>query len=51
MDKMTISQLYDQLLSDKEWQNPETGKLFFPAYMFSYVPTQDYVIRKVIEEL
>jgi hypothetical protein len=51
MDKMTISQLYDQLLSDKEWQNPETGKLFFPAYIFSYDPTQEYVIRKEIEDL
>ena len=51
MSKMTISDLYDQLLSDKEWQNPETGKLFFPAYIFTYPPEEEYQVREEIEGL
>jgi hypothetical protein len=51
MSKMTISELYDRLLSNKEWQDPETGKLFFPAYIFTYPPEDEYQIRKEVENL
>ena len=29
--ELTISEFYDTLLTDKEFQEPETGNLFFPA--------------------
>ncbi len=48
---MTISEFYDLLLSDKDFQNPETGKLFFPAYIFTYNPEDEYEVRKEIEGL
>jgi hypothetical protein len=51
MSKMTIAELYDRLLSNKEWQDPETGKLFFPAYIFTYPPENEYQIRNDVEEL
>jgi hypothetical protein len=51
MDKMTISDFYDQLLSDKEFQEPETGNLFFPAYIYQYDSKDEYNIRKQIRNL
>lgn len=51
MSNMTISDFYDRLLSDKEWQDPETGKLFFPSYIFTYDPAAEYQIRKEILNL
>jgi hypothetical protein len=51
MANMTISDLYDELLSDKEWQDPLTGNLFFPAYIFTYPPENEYSIRVEIEGL
>ena len=51
MDKITISKFYDLILSDKEFQIPETGDLFFPAYIYTYNPKDEYAIRKEIENL
>ena len=51
MADMTISEFYDELLSDKEFQNPETGKLFFPTYIFTYNHEKEYEIRKEIDGL
>ena len=51
MAEMTVSEFYDELLSDKEFQNPETGKLFFPTYIFTYNHEKEYEIRKEIEGL
>jgi len=48
MTKMTISDFYDKLLSDKEFQDPATGNLFFPAYIFPYDPKEEYEVRKQI---
>ena len=48
---MTISEFYEILLSDKDFQNPETGKLFFPAYIFTYNPEDEYEVRKEIKGL
>lgn len=44
---MTISELYD-LLCDEAFQNPDTGSLFFPAYMYVYDPEKEYEIRDEI---
>lgn len=48
---MTISDLYDLLLSNKEFQNPDTGNLFFPAYVFTYNPADEYAVREEILHL
>jgi len=47
---MTISNLFEEL-SDKDFQDPATGNLFFPAYIYTYDPGQEYKIRKDIENL
>lgn len=44
---MTIKELYD-LLCDKSFQDPATGYLFFPAYMYLYDPEKEYEIRQEI---
>lgn len=44
---MTIKELYD-LLCDKSFQDPATGYLFFPAYMYVYEPEDEYSIREEI---
>ncbi len=51
MAKMTISDFYEKLLSDKEFQDPATGNLFFPAYIFTYDASDEYKIRKEILNL
>jgi hypothetical protein len=51
MGEMTISDLYDKLLSDKEFQDPATGNLFFPAYIYTYDPEFEYDIREQILDL
>ena len=48
MPKMSISDFYERLLTDKEFQEPETGNLFFPAYIYQYDPKEEYSIRKQI---
>lgn len=47
---MTISNLFEEL-ADKDFQDPNTGNLFFPAYIYTYDPGQEYKIRKEIENL
>jgi hypothetical protein len=44
---MTITELYNQL-SDKDFQDHQTGNLFFPAYMYLYKPELEYEIEKEI---
>lgn len=51
MSKLTISEFYDTLLTDKEFQEPETGNLFFPAYIYQYDSKNEYKIREEIVEL
>jgi hypothetical protein len=51
MSKMSISDFYERLLIDKEFQEPETGNLFFPAYIYQYDPKEEYSIRKQILNL
>lgn len=45
--QMTITELYERL-SDKDFQDPETGSLFFHAYMYVYDPEKEYQIRNEI---
>lgn len=47
---MTIKALYD-LLCDKSFQDPATGYLFFPAYMYLYDPETEYQIRREIQTM
>lgn len=41
---INIDKLYDHL-ADKGFQEPDTGNLFFPAYIYSYAPEKEYEIR------
>jgi len=45
-----IDKIYD-LMSDKGFQEPRTGNLFFPAYIYTYPPEEEYEIRKQIDLL
>lgn len=47
---MTINELYD-LLCDENFQDPSTGNLFFPAYMYMYDPAKEYMIREEISKM
>jgi hypothetical protein len=47
---MTISELYDQL-SDKDFQDHQTGNLFFPAYMYTYNPELEYEIEEQLLDI
>ncbi len=47
---MTIADLFEEL-SNKDFQDPETGTLFFPSYIYTYDPTKEYQIREEIEDL
>jgi hypothetical protein len=42
---INIDKLYD-LMADKGFQEPDTGNLFFPAYIYTYQPEQEYEIRE-----
>ena len=44
---MTITELYN-ILADKDFQDPWTGNLFFPAYMYVYDETKEYEIEQEI---
>lgn len=37
-------------MSDKSFQDPRTGNLFFPAYIYTYPPANEYEIRDKIEQ-
>ena len=47
---MTITELHNQLC-DKDFQNHQTGNLFFPAYMYMYNPEMEYQVEKEILEI
>ncbi len=47
---MTITELYNQLC-DKDFQNHQTGNLFFPAYMYMYNPEQEDAVEKEILDI
>ena len=47
---MTITELFDKLC-DKDFQDHQTGNLFFPAYMYTYKPEEEYKIEKEIIEI
>ena len=44
---MTITELYTQL-ENKDFQDHQTGNLFFPAYMYMYDAQKEYEIDKEI---
>ncbi|GAA4399036.1 hypothetical protein GCM10023187_10330 [Nibrella viscosa] len=46
----TFEKLY-QKLTDATFQDPATGNLFFPVYLFTYDPTQEYAVRTQIDAL
>lgn len=47
---MTIPELYKQL-EDKDFQDHQTGNLFFPAYMYMYDPEREYEVDAEILEI
>lgn len=47
---MTITELYNQL-ADKDFQDHQTGNLFFPAYMYLYDPEKEYEIDAEILDI
>lgn len=47
---MKLADLFEEL-SKKDFQNPDSGNLFFPAYIYCYDPIEEYQIRKEIQEL
>jgi hypothetical protein len=47
---MTITELYEQLC-DVDFQNHETGNLFYPAYMYMYNPELEYDIDREILDI
>ena len=47
---MILSELFDEL-SNKHFQHPDSGNLFFPAYIYTYNPSDEYKIRDEINEL
>ena len=47
---INIDKIFD-LMADKEFQNPNTGNLFFPAYVYTYPPENEYEIRGQIDLL
>lgn len=44
---ISVDKIYD-LMADKGFQEPRTGNLFFPAYIYTYPPEQEYEIREQI---
>lgn len=47
---MTITELYTQL-SDKDFQDYQTGNLFYPAYMYMYNIENEYEIENEIIDI
>lgn len=47
---MTVTELYNQL-SNKDFQDHQTGNLFFPAYMYMYDATNEYEIDREILDI
>lgn len=44
---INIDKLYN-LMADRGFQEPRTGNLFFPAYIYTYPPEDEYTIREQI---
>lgn len=44
---INIDKIYD-LMADRGFQEPRTGNLFFPAYIYTYPPEEEYEIREQI---
>ena len=40
-----------ELLSEQEFKNPDTGLLFFPVYIYTYSPKDEFEMRKEILKL
>lgn len=49
MTKIDFDKIFE-LLSDKSFQDPRTGNLFFPAYIYTYPPAEEYEIRDKIKQ-
>lgn len=47
---MTITELYKQL-SNKDFQDHQTGNLFFPAYMYMYNAEKEYEVDREILDI
>jgi len=47
---MTITELYEKL-ADKDFQEPDTGNLFWPTYMYLYKPEDEYHFRAEIANI
>lgn len=47
---MTITELYHKL-ANKDFQDYNTGKLFWPVYMYGYEPKEEYNIRREIQDI
>ncbi len=47
---MTIAELYEKL-ANKNFQDPDTGNLFWHTYMYLYKPETEYSIRKEVENI
>jgi hypothetical protein len=45
---INVDKLFD-LMADKGFQEPRTGNLFFPAYIYTYPSQYEYQIREKIE--
>jgi len=42
---MILADLFDKL-SQEHFQHPDSGNLFFPAYIYTYEPSKEYQIRE-----
>ena len=49
MTKIDFDKIFE-LLSDKSFQNHRTGNLFFPAYIYTYKPEEEYEVREKIDQ-
>ncbi|MFA9187568.1 BREX protein BrxB domain-containing protein [Flavobacterium magnesitis] len=47
---LNSNKLFD-LMTDKGFQEPRTGNLFFPVYIYTYEPAEEYEMRKEISLL
>jgi hypothetical protein len=47
---MTVAELYLKL-ANKDFQDYNTGKLFWPVYMYGYDPKEEYKIREEILDI
>ncbi len=47
---MNLDNLFD-ILSTPEFQNPDSGSLFFPVYVYTYNPAEEYQFREQLEIL